>query len=307
MKKLLLMAVLFIAGWMNAKAMSTVEVVATVKPAIVSIQMFDKNNQPLMFGTGFFCGPYENWIVTNSHVVHGGSYITIHDLEGTRYKFSKIILDDPKADLAILQTETAGKKHLDINENLPLEGQNILVIGNPEGWTGTVSTGIVSSIRSNGLIQFTAPISPGSSGSPLVNENGEVLGVVAMSSSRPSQQNLNFAIAASRINLERDYLPGAKPLEKVPADPVQLPSTQIDTSYPRLTVSPSAATQFDKSSNNAIQEVDDAWAALSSQQREQLQPEQLAWEQYRYSLPTAHDRDETCRSRAKYLRSLVKH
>ncbi len=79
-----------------------------------------------------------------------------------------------------------------------VEGQKVLVIGNPEGLQGTVSDGIISAFRDNGTyIQITAPVSPGSSGSPVLDEAGQVIGMATLV--YREGQNLNFAISADRI------------------------------------------------------------------------------------------------------------
>ena len=105
-------------------------------------------------------------------------------------------------DLAIFVPETPPAKSLRIADGAgPSEGERVAVIGNPLGFDGTISDGIVSANRTdkNGvdLIQITAPISHGSSGSPVVNSHGEVLGIATMIFS--GGQNLNFAVSAREI------------------------------------------------------------------------------------------------------------
>jgi len=79
-----------------------------------------------------------------------------------------------------------------------VEGETVLVIGNPEGLQGSVSNGIISAFRENrSYIQITAPISPGSSGSPVFDETGQVIGMATLVSKEG--QNLNFAISAEKI------------------------------------------------------------------------------------------------------------
>ena len=90
MKKLMLMGLLFIASWHDSYALTTVEIVAKVKPAVVILTLFDDNRQPVSLGTGFFIS--SNQIVTNSHVIRGGSYLVIQDLSGTYYKWLFAIL-----------------------------------------------------------------------------------------------------------------------------------------------------------------------------------------------------------------------
>jgi WD40 repeat protein len=80
-----------------------------------------------------------------------------------------------------------------------VEGEKVIVIGNPTGLTGSVSDGIISAFREDrSLIQITAPISPGSSGSPVMDENGQVIGVAKSGSEQG--QNLNFAIAVEKVS-----------------------------------------------------------------------------------------------------------
>jgi serine protease Do len=157
---------LFIASWNNSHGLTTVEIVAKVKPAVVLIGPFDSNEQPLGFGTGFFIAP--NQVVTNSYVIRNARYLEIEDLSGTYYHFNRVLDDNSTFDLAILETKETSNAFLNFgnSQNL-LAGQSILIIGNLKGLVGTVSVGIVSAIRDNGRFQFTAPISPGSSWSLL--------------------------------------------------------------------------------------------------------------------------------------------
>jgi len=90
-------------------------------------------------------------------------------------------------------------KPLRLSRNFPEIGERVVVIGSPLGLEQTVSEGIVSAIRGIGrLLQITAPISPGSSGSPVVNMKGEVVGVATLQFTQG--QNLNFAVSAERIS-----------------------------------------------------------------------------------------------------------
>jgi tetratricopeptide (TPR) repeat protein len=91
---------------------------------------------------------------------------------------------------------------LPIEKNTPQEGESIVVIGNPFGLEGSVSNGIVSAVRDiagyGQIIQITAPISPGSSGSPVVNMQGQVIGIATLQAAEG--QSLNFAVPATRIS-----------------------------------------------------------------------------------------------------------
>jgi Trypsin-like peptidase domain len=174
-----------------------VQIVTDSKPSIVTIRTYDANKQQKGIGTGFFTTGNE--IVTNNHVVSDAPYILITDLTGRKVTLNGTVASDANTDLAVLSVETTTHPHLQLCRSPGVEGQSILVIGNPEGLQGTVTTGIISAIRSSeSLLQISAPISPGSSGSPVLDgDSGDVIGVVV--SFYKEGQNLNFAIPSRQI------------------------------------------------------------------------------------------------------------
>lgn len=162
---------------------------------IVSIQVQDKNNN-ISTGTGFYFANI-NAIVTNYHVIKDYQKIRITYFNGKHYEGPFKIETDSKNDIALLKStydiNFKGGLNGETNENEI--GEKIFVIGNPLGLNNTVTEGIISSIRKdekNDLIQFTAPVSHGSSGSPVLNESGQVIGIVSFQFEKG--QNLNFAI-----------------------------------------------------------------------------------------------------------------
>ena len=174
------------------------DIVAKVKPAVVQITTLDQDRKPLKTGTGFFVSA-DGYLLTNNHVVAGGSFILAQTNSGAVYNFESIVVRSEDPDLAMLKFTTTDVPHLQLGSSEGLvEGQKILVIGNPEGLQGTVSDGIVSAFRDNRTyIQITAPISAGSSGSPVLDETGQVIGMATLVFREG--QNLNFAISAERI------------------------------------------------------------------------------------------------------------
>jgi tetratricopeptide (TPR) repeat protein len=147
---------------------------------------------------------------TNCHLLEGGVYsVVAKTIGGKRYSNMRI-LSAPAEDHAMEEDVT--ELQFDDAKDVPylslgssqdaVEGQRVLVIGNPEGLTGTVSDGIISAFRKNGaMIQITAPVSPGSSGSPVLDpESGNVIGIAT--AIRKEGQNLNFAISADAIKTE---------------------------------------------------------------------------------------------------------
>jgi hypothetical protein len=134
-----------------------------------------------------------------------------------------------ESDLALIQfdvSEQAQTPYLEIGESASAtEGQWVLVIGNPEGLYGTVSDGIISAFRdSRNIIQITAPISPGSSGSPVLSETGKVIGIVDFAIT--GAQNLNFAIASDALKALNEDRWRASAEAKEPAAQPELSNAQ---------------------------------------------------------------------------------
>jgi len=157
----------------------------------------------LMTGSGFFLRPGQ--VVTNLHVVRGAVRAEIKTLDGKGKVFpvNGTLAVDEEGDLALLNVEMPLERSRasELATELPDEGEPIFVIGNPLKLEGSVSDGIVSAVRevpnSYRIIQITAPISHGNSGSPVFNLRGQVLGVVTVKVT--NGQNINLAIAAARV------------------------------------------------------------------------------------------------------------
>jgi serine protease Do len=175
-----------------------VELVAQTKPAVVQIETQGEEGDAL--GSGFFITS-NGCVMTNWHVVSDArrnSDVTVVGNDGTRYAVQGLLYVDKKADLAILKCDCTNVTFLEVDPADDLaEGENVLVIGNPQGYTGTVSSGIVSALR-RGATQITAPISLGSSGSPVMNEQGLVVGVAVRIYDNDGAQNINFAVSLAR-------------------------------------------------------------------------------------------------------------
>ena len=177
--------------------------VKRVKPAVVAIATYDANGEALMTGSGFFLRPGQ--VVTNLHVVRGAARGEIKTLDGKGkvYPIAGAVAVDEEGDLALLSVDmpSAPIRSSELAPELPDEGETIFVIGNPLKLEGSVSDGIVSAVRevpnSYRIIQITAPISHGNSGSPVFNLRGQVLGVVTVKVT--NGQNINLAVAAARV------------------------------------------------------------------------------------------------------------
>ena len=166
--------------------------VEKVLPSMVLIRT-DK-----MTGSGFFVSNKGD-ILTNYHVIDGAQKIVVTPYNGK--PFSALIKDvDKNIDIALLvPADTRQTPFLKISATLPRQGEAIMAVGNPQGLENTVSNGIVSAFRANkAIVQFTAPVSPGSSGGALINARGEVVGMPTLLLTQG--QNLNFAIAPNLLN-----------------------------------------------------------------------------------------------------------
>ena len=184
--------------------MSTKEIVTRTKPAIVRITTSQAGGG-VGIGTGFIVRS-DGHIATNLHVIAGSSNLKVKLLDGTEHRVTRVIAADYKRDLAIIAIEATGLPTLNIgNSDEVNAGDRVIAIGNPLGFLDyTVSDGLISSIRpldeNVTLLQISAPISQGSSGGPLFNLYGEVIGVaVGITDPKANGQNLNFGIPSNYL------------------------------------------------------------------------------------------------------------
>jgi tetratricopeptide (TPR) repeat protein len=202
-RQFFLFSCILLAFTFSAKAdENLVELVKKIKPAVVLIQTFDKDNKPLGQGSGFFVNN-KGHIVTNHHVLEGAYRATVKTSSGIEYPVEGVIAKNADADIVklVANIPDANTPFLNLSTNVPSEGEDVVVIGNPLGLESTVSSGIVSAVRDipafGKILQITAPISPGSSGSPVINSKGEVIGIATLIMTKG--QNLNFAIPSDKI------------------------------------------------------------------------------------------------------------
>lgn len=164
--------------------------------SVFLISVHDGKGSPISLATAFLVG--KNTLATNLHVVEGGEVFLE---QGAMQIPATVEKRDAANDLAIIRVSVQiSAKPLTLSEKSAVPGESIFAIGNPEGLGKSISTGVVAALREfNGrrLLQITAPISHGSSGGPILNTTGEVVGVaVAM---LKDGQNLNFAVPAEQI------------------------------------------------------------------------------------------------------------
>ncbi|MDX6529448.1 MAG: hypothetical protein QOH41_1738 [Blastocatellia bacterium] len=177
------------------------ELVRRIKPSAVAIETFDARGEKLSRGSGFFIDV--DRVVTNRHVIEGAYRAEVHLNSGHTFQVKTVLAVDAEGDVALLKVDAPANlvRPLLLDRTSPQEGESVVVIGNPFGLEGSVTNGIVSAVRDipgfGRIIQITAPISPGSSGSPVVNMQGQVIGVATLQIT--GGQSVNFAIPSERI------------------------------------------------------------------------------------------------------------
>jgi len=173
-----------------------------IKPSTVMIFAYDDKGEFLQLGSGFFISQNGD-VITNYHVIQGASSAEIKTSDEKTYPITYIVAGDEQNDIIRLSVNIPSQYvyPLSLSKTIPEVGERIIVYGSPLGLENTVSDGIVSAIRDipdyGRIIQITAPISPGSSGSPVLNMQGEVIGIASFQ--MVEGQNLNFAIPSEKI------------------------------------------------------------------------------------------------------------
>ncbi|HEX5236390.1 MAG TPA: trypsin-like peptidase domain-containing protein [Silvibacterium sp.] len=199
----------------DSEEMNNISVYKRAQPSVVNItssmqtmnfffQVVPQQDQ----GSGFILDT-QGHILTNNHVVAGGQQIEVTLSNQHRYH-AKLIGHDPVHDLALLQINAPNlvPAVLAASSRSLIVGQKVFAIGNPFGLSGTMTTGIISAIRSihgpqgqliENAIQTDAAINPGNSGGPLLNSRGEVIGINSLIATNPNEEveqsaGIGFAI-----------------------------------------------------------------------------------------------------------------
>ncbi|HET6246528.1 MAG TPA: trypsin-like peptidase domain-containing protein [Tepidisphaeraceae bacterium] len=249
----------------NLRRTVTVEVVEKTKDAVVNIsttKLINRRVAPFGFdpfwqqfgqgavervpanslGSGFIVHP-DGYVITNNHVIDRAREIHVELADGRKLP-AELISADAEADLAVLKIQSDKPfPTLDLGDSSDLMiGEPVIAIGNPLGYSHSVSTGIVSAVHRdlkdpNGkvtladLIQTDAAINPGNSGGPLLNAYGQVIGI--NTAIRSDAQNIGFSIPINRL---RDLIPELMNPAQVRKVDVKLKLAEKRTITPPATV-----------------------------------------------------------------------
>jgi S1-C subfamily serine protease len=234
MAMLLLIAMVGGAGAARAQE-NLPELIKRVLPAVVTVVGFNGQGKVMRIGSGVFVDP-EGHLITNLHVLKGVARAEVKLPRGEVYPLTEMVAADDKADLVKVVVNLPGPPphYLPVSGARPQVGEHVLVLGSPLGLEQTVSEGMVSAIRTlrnrGEFLQISAPISPGSSGGPVVNRQGQVIGIATF---QVKGQQINFAVPGYRVLALRDGAP--RPLPGLGAPGTSLPA-RPGVKVPRPTV-----------------------------------------------------------------------
>ena len=169
--------------------------------SVFMLETYNTANEQIAIGSGFLAFD-KHLLVTNYHVIEDASYVIAISDDSDRFLINQACVADKDLDIAILYLGESGDLdplEFDVKQVLK-RSMKVVAIGSPAGLMNTVSIGNISSFYKNSdkdWIQFTAPISSGSSGGPLLNAQGKVIGVTT--ATYASAQNVNMAVRATDV------------------------------------------------------------------------------------------------------------
>ena len=181
--------------------LTTAQIADRATPSVVVVENFNEDGEKAGQGSGYvFSG--DGIVITNYHVIRGAKSLAVRIPGQEPYRVDSVLAYEIDHDVAALQLTGSSLPAL-VTETVeePKVGDRVVAIGAPLGLESTVSEGIVSALRNAGtmhIIQTTASISPGSSGGPLLNEYGKVIGLTT--STVRDGQSLNFVVSAKHVS-----------------------------------------------------------------------------------------------------------
>ncbi len=176
------------------------EIYEKCAPAVFYLERYDSEGVLLGIGSGFFISR-DGLALTNYHVIDGASSAVITTADGVTHNVTGICGYDTVHDIAVLQVEGGGFPYLSLGDSAAIKtGDDVYAIGSPYGLLNTISNGVISNtgreVNGTDFIQYTAPISMGSGGGPVLNTKGQVVGLTCLTVT--NGQGLNFAVPINK-------------------------------------------------------------------------------------------------------------
>jgi S1-C subfamily serine protease len=197
-------------------------IVSRTRPSTVFIRVVRADGK-VFTGSGLILTS-NGVIATAAHVIAGATRVVVRLQDGRELEGAGTLVVDPRLDLAVLQIPAFGLSVATLGNSDSIQvGDRLLAVGAPLGLTFTVSDGLLSAIRveeGRQLLQLSIPVSPGSSGGPVMTLDGRVIGIVVSGMRGDGAENLNFALP---INYLRGYLPllEGKPVTAFSGNPLE--------------------------------------------------------------------------------------
>jgi S1-C subfamily serine protease len=225
-------------------ALTTAQIAKRVSPSVVVIQ--GKTDSGDVLGSGFIVSKDGN-IVTNLHVIRDMRTASVHIPNDQRdggwtpvrgvFDSLSVLATDESKDLAVVKVSGSDLPVLNLgNSDALTVGEPVVIVGSPQNLEGTVTAGILSSVRDSGedfkVLQTDAAVNPGNSGGPLVNNRGQAIGVVSFK--LRSAEGLNFAVPINYVRGMLNTLHEPMSLEQMRQGLSVRPSTAHDTDGPSL-------------------------------------------------------------------------
>lgn len=199
------------------KELTATELFSISCPAVARVLVQSVNGEFVSFGSGFFVRS-DGVLVTNFHVIDNAPGAVAELNDGRRAAIVGVMASNSEADLAILKIDVTEMPILRLHSQTPPVGTKVFAIGYPAGLKNSLSEGLISGTRDgagSASIQTTAAISPGSSGGPLLDSMGRVVGVTTLT--LKDAQNLNFAVPAATVELLLRQVTAPQPLQQLAA------------------------------------------------------------------------------------------
>jgi hypothetical protein len=208
-------SVLIVPVAFGQTTLTTAQIAKRVSPSVVVIQ--GKTDSGDVLASGFIVSK-DGKIATNLHVIREMKTASVQLANGDTFDLVAVLATDERRDLAVVQIAGFNLPILELgNSDALTVGEPLVIVGSPRGLEGTVTAGILSSVRDSGdgfkVLQTDAAVNPGNSGGPLVNAKGEAIGVVSFK--LKSSEGLNFAVPINYVRGLLDNVHEPMTLEQI--------------------------------------------------------------------------------------------